>query len=552
VDRHSAVGDASTAGRVFLALLPRLREAGIRTLGEAERACAAISVAIDSQRANWVELGAGAETARAPLQAWPIDSYPYRHRARDVMRAPAKFTNGDATLATALRRMTQEQISSLFVSFEEGPATSAAAGIITERDALRALAKDGAEALNRRIGPMASRPLVTVAADTLVFLAMARMSRLRLRHLGVTDEIGQVVGALSARDLLRLRAEGAVELGDEIELASDVHGLSRAWAKLPLVAAALLAEGLSGLETARLISHQVQLLSQRAVVLAEQRMRAAGQGGPPCAYAFAVLGSAGRGESLLAMDQDNAIIFADGAEGGATDRWFAALAAHATAILHEVGVPYCRGGVMATNPQWRGSRALWQQRIRAWIERPHPQDLLAIDIFFDLRGVHGNVRLADEIWRQGFEAAKGQRAFAKLLVETAGPMPAGLNLFGGFRTDRGRIDLKKTGLFGIVSAARALAICHHIIERSTPARLRGIEALGRTTADDLQALGAAHQTLLELCLAQQVADIGRGVPPSNAVEPRRLSRQDQSRLRAALNAVSHLDALMRDLLFASG
>jgi len=34
------------------------------------------------------------------------------------------------------------------------------------------------------------------------------MNRLKLRHLGVTDENGKVVGALSARDLLRLRAEG--------------------------------------------------------------------------------------------------------------------------------------------------------------------------------------------------------------------------------------------------------------------------------------------------------------------------------------------------------
>src|SRR5205823_14535378 len=137
----------------------------------------------------------------------------------------------------------------------------------------------------------------------------------------------------------------------------------------------------------------------------------------------------------------------------------------------------------------------------------------------------------------------------KLLVETAGTMPAGLNLFGGFRTDRGRIDLKKGGLFGLVTAARALAICHHVVERSTRARLTGVKALSRGGADDLDALAAAQEVFLDLAVGQQLDDIGRGVPPSNAVEVKRLSPRDRGRLRDALKAVGHLDDLTRDLLF---
>ena len=104
---------------------------------------------------------------------------------------------------------------------------------------------------------MATRPLVTVPADAFAFLAMARMNRLRIRHLGVADATGRVVGALSARDLLRLRAEGSIELGDEIDQAADVHDLAGAWAKLPQVVAGLVGEGLSGNEIATLISHQL-------------------------------------------------------------------------------------------------------------------------------------------------------------------------------------------------------------------------------------------------------------------------------------------------------
>jgi DNA polymerase-3 subunit epsilon/CBS domain-containing protein len=296
------------------------------------------------------------------------------------------------------------------------------------------------------------------------------------------------------------------------------------------------------------ISRELGALTRRAAILAERKMAAGGQGPPPCPYAMCVLGSAGRGESMLAMDQDNAIVFATGEPGGMEDRWFAQLGAIVADILHEVGVPYCSGGVMARNEQWRGSVKTWRARIDEWIARSSPQDLLSVDIFFDLVGVHGDVTLANEIWEHGFDAAKGNAGFAKLLAEAAGRLESGLTLLGGFATENGRIDLKRTGLFGVVTTARVLAIRHHILARSTPARLAGLAALDKGTSD-LEALSSAHAVFVDLILAQQVADIDAGRPPSNKVEVKRLSRADRARLKDALRANAHLDALTRDLLF---
>jgi CBS domain-containing protein len=548
VDRHSALGDALMAARIFLALLPKLREKGIRTLAEAERASQRLPSALEEpRRAGWLASRRAAAGDDEP--AVRIDSYPYRRRVSDVM-SPPRIMAADAPLTAALSRMAEERISSVFVRFDAGEQAlvPSEAGIVTERDVLRLMAGKGAEALRMSIGEAAKRPLRSVPHDAFAYLAMARMNRLRVRHLGVTDDGGRLVGALSARDLLRLRAEGTVALGDEIEEAAGTHELGHAWAKLPQIVAGLREEGLTGIEIAALISHQLGLLTQRAAVLAEQRMREAGRGEPPCSYALAVLGSAGRGESLLAMDQDNALIFADGVESADADGWFEALGAHVADILHEVGVPYCKGGIMAKNPQWRGSVSTWRKRISQWIERSRPQDLLSVDIFFDMRGVHGDTGLADLLWREAFAAAKGQAAFAKLLVESAGSVEPGLNFFGGFRTAEGRIDVKRTGLFGLVSSARAVAICHHVTERATPARLAGIKALGRNEGD-LDALVEAQQVFIELALDQQIEDMARGIPPSNAVEVKRLSSRDRKRLRVALKAVAHLDELTRDLLF---
>jgi DNA polymerase-3 subunit epsilon/CBS domain-containing protein len=548
--RHSALGDAMTTAAVFHALVPKLRERGIRTPAEAMSACRALTDALDQQhRAGWVEAveSPGGDTERALGR---IDSYPYRHRIRDIMSAPAKFIGAQTSLGSALQSMARERVSSLYVTGAEGgqPSRPAETGIITERDVLRALADAGPAALDMPVSAVMSRPLAAVSGGDFVYRAIGRMSRLRTRHLGVTDEAGRVCGALSARDLLRLRAEDAVMLGDELDAADDVHRLGRAWSKLPQVAAGLLREGVSGGDIAAVISSELCDLTRRAAVIAEQRLAASGRGGPPCPYAVAVLGSAGRGESLLAMDQDNAIVFAEGAADGPEDRWFAEIGVHLADILHEVGVPYCKGGVMASNPAWRGSLDTWRERVAGWIGRAQPQDVLSVDIFFDMRGVHGDVGLAEAVWRTGFDAAKGQLAFAKLLVETAGTMDAGLGYFGGFRTDRGRIDVKKAGLFGLITAARALAVCHHVVERATPARLAGIKALGRG-GDDLDALVEAQQVFLDVLIAQQIEDMGRGIPPSNTVEIRRLSRGDRDRLRGALKAVGHLHQLARDLLY---
>jgi CBS domain-containing protein len=544
-DRHSALGDARTAARIFQGLVPRLRGRGVRTLAEALRSCRSLTTVLEQQhRAGWRETGMPDD---APHEVARIDSYPYRHRVGQLM-SRARFIDPAASIGDALDAMTGAGISSLFVA-PPGAALPQDTGIITERDVLRAVARDRREALALPVTRAMSRPLATVPEDAFAYLAVSRMNRRKVRHLGVTDETGAVVGALSARDLLRLRAEGGVLLGDRIDQAADVSDLARAWGSLAQVAAGLGREGLSGREIAAVISRELGAMTHRAAVLAEQRMREAGHGGPPCPYSLAVLGSVGRGESLLAMDQDNAIVFAEGAPDGPQDRWFAALGAHVADILHEAGVPYCAGGVMARNPAWRGSHATWRARMRDWIRRSSPQDLLCVDIFFDLRGVHGDTASAAALWREAFDLAAGEVTFAKLLAETAGTVAPALSWLGRFKTVDGRIDLKKSGLFGIVSMARALAIRHHVVHRPTAARLAGIKAAGLAAESDLDALIDAQATFLDLILDQQIRDIQAGIPPGNAVEVKRLPGRERARLHAALEAVANLDTLTRDLLF---
>jgi DNA polymerase-3 subunit epsilon/CBS domain-containing protein len=291
-------------------------------------------------------------------------------------------------------------------------------------------------------------------------------------------------------------------------------------------------------------------MTARATVLAERALQNRGLGSAPCPYAALVLGSAGRGESLLAADQDNALVFASGDPGGEHDRWFAALAGEMSDILHAAGLAYCPGKVMATNPAWRGSVATWKRRIGSWIGRSSPQDLLSVDIFFDMKPVHGDSSLALSLWRGAFERAHGSPEFAKLLVEaSAGHMAQGLTWFRRFKTVNGRIDLKRTGTFGVVMAARALAIRHHIVERSTFARLATLKARGVAHEVDFDRFEEALELFLKLLLQQQITDIRQGRQPGNGVAAQTLSRHEREQLREALSSVGHIGDFVRDLLF---
>lgn len=547
IKRHSALADAMLAAEVFLALLPELMRKGIRTFGAAEAACRSLTASlIDYHRAGWVEpiAPAAAVTSASPARR---DLYAYRHRVADLMSAPPRFVPSDTPLAEALNLMMHERISSVFVG--DADATDAGrGGIVTERDVLRAFALRQSDAFEAVVGELMSSPLLTVASDAFVYVAIARMRRFQIRHLAVVDERSRIVGAVSARDLLRQHAEPIILLDDEIELADSTQSLSKVWAKLHIAVAAMRSE-VPARELAGLISQIICEMTARAVVLAERRMLERGLGLPPCPYAMLVLGSAGRGESLLGADQDNALVFLSGEIDGVEDRWFAALAAEVADSLNIAGLRYCPGGVMAKNAAWRGSIATWTRRVENWIDGSSPADLLSVDIFFDMKPVHGDAVLALSLRDDAFARGCRNANFAKQLVEaSAGHMASGLTWFGRFNATKGRIDLKRSGTFGLVTAARALAIRHDVRERSTFLRLQGLKAKGLGHEPDFDRFAGALDLFLELMLRQQLRDV-EDSSPSNDVDLNALSRVERGQLRLALAHVADIDNFVRDLLF---
>lgn len=471
-----------------------------------------------------------------------IDAFAYRHRVLEVMTTPVVTIAPEASLETATRLMREKRISALIaLDGHEAPA-----GILTERDVLTAIARDGAAALTAPVGRLMTRPVVTVPPDAFLHVALARMERHGFRHLAVAEASGgRLLGILSARALLKERAAAALALGDDIASAADADGLGAAYRRLPQLARALVAEGLRTFEIAQVISDALGSLTGRAAALAAAAMAADGRGAAPAPWAFLVLGSAGRGESLLAADQDNALVHGGGED---LDPWFAELGARTADLLNAAGLVYCPGGVMAKNSGCRHSLAGWKHEIDRWVDERQPIDLLNADIFYDFRPVQGDSALADDLRGYALGAAKSPAFLMRLAHMLDASSPALSPVFGRFRVKAGRVDLKRGGLRSLVAAARILALRIGAPALSTEGRLVTATEAGLLPPDDLALFRDAAERLLRHILEQQLTDIEAGRPPGTTVEIRRLTRIRRERLRAALLAVGRIDLVVRDAL----
>lgn len=530
-NRHSALGDATTTARIFLALLPLLRKAGIRTIADAQRASASLPQHPSAQSAYATKLDSIGRQDDTDVVATirRIDSFPFQYRVADVMSSPALIVEADMIPARLATVLAEQNKSAAFVILSEAEGSF---GIVTERDLMRLLAREGV----KNIGEMANAPLLTVDEDAFIYQALGRMHRASIRHLGVTDASGALVGALSSGDLLRQRADDAIEMSGNWEGASGAEALAKNWGRLPLIARSLLEEGVQIPHITAVLGEQLAAVTRRAAELAEAQMIQNKKGPPPVPYAVLLLGSGSRGETLLAPDQDNAIVYADGCADA--DNWFANYGEILSDLLDQAGVPYCKGGVMASNLEWRQSLAGWKTTIQHWLKRAVWKELLNVDIFYDFQPVHGDGALARELRDYAYDLAGKSPIFIRQLSAMATSFDAPLGYFGNFKTVNGRVDLKAGGTLPIVSGARVLALRHGISEGNTRRRIACVKELDVVNGDDLDDILSAHDVLVRHILEQQLEDMAVGIAPSSRVDIKRLSKRTRGKLKKALETVA--------------
>lgn len=104
------------------------------------------------------------------------------------------------TLLATVRVLTEKRIGAVIVEDEH----LRPAGIFTERDFAKAVAKHGETALHMPIGKLMSAPLITCRPADRIDAAMALMTRAKIRHLPVMED-GELLGIISIGDLVSQR-----------------------------------------------------------------------------------------------------------------------------------------------------------------------------------------------------------------------------------------------------------------------------------------------------------------------------------------------------------
>lgn len=99
----------------------------------------------------------------------------------------------------AVKLLAENKIGSLPVTRQ-----GKVAGIMSERDIVYCLAREGAAVLDFRVERVMTAPAITVTPDVPVLSALSTMSRRRIRHLPVVED-ERLIGIVSIGDLVAWR-----------------------------------------------------------------------------------------------------------------------------------------------------------------------------------------------------------------------------------------------------------------------------------------------------------------------------------------------------------
>ncbi|SDZ37500.1 CBS domain-containing protein [Jannaschia faecimaris] len=105
-----------------------------------------------------------------------------------------------ASIADAVAELAARRIGALVVSGDGRRAQ----GILSERDIVRELGRDGADILTRTVGDMMTRDLKTCAPGDDAQAILEAMTEGRFRHMPV-EEDGLLIGMISLGDVVKAR-----------------------------------------------------------------------------------------------------------------------------------------------------------------------------------------------------------------------------------------------------------------------------------------------------------------------------------------------------------
>jgi len=464
----------------------------------------------------------------SPTELERTDEAPAAAALERLVRRPIEACLPQTPTRIALESMRRLKIGAMVVVDD----ARRPVGILTLRDVVDRVAL-AAGALDAPIASVMTSDPVGLSRRASAYEAARLMVRKGVRHVLVLDADERVFGIVSERDLFGMQTTGVRHLSLAIKSADDVAEVEAYGRDVQALARTMVQQGAATGPLTAFISSLIDLLTERIVQIEFER---AGLWGDVC---WIVMGSEGRSEQTLSTDQDNGLVFRSrpGIADDAMRERLLPIARRINDALDRAGYRLCPGNIMGSNPQWCASFDEWRTKFSRWIDSGSPEALLHGAIFFDLRGLTGDIALAGEL-RAGLleHAGKTPRFLHQMAGNAMRSVPALTRWTHDLAPDvAGRIDLKMNGATPFIDAARIMSLATGVDEVRTESRLRGAaRKLGIADAE-IDSWVAGFYLVQGYRLRHQLQCVGRGDTPDNLLAAGELNMLDRQVLRSGLN-----------------
>lgn len=486
-----------------------------------------------------------------------FDRFFHGQRSRRLFRATRSMVSPDGMLtpvrtlmATDLVTTTEttpvcelaEQMSSRRVSSALVLSGDTLTGIVTDRD-LRSRVLAARRSADTPVAEIMTVNPVSLDHSATLFDATLLMTRHRMHHLPVLQD-GKPVGILTTSDLITARQDDPVYIVQRLSRQESVTTLQTVLRDIPQFLLRWTDAGVPADQVSHILTAISDTVTNRLIEMALDEL-----GPAPVPFAWMCFGSQARAEQLLNADQDNGLVIAD----EATDEdmaWFEQLATKVSDGLDACGYVYCNGNVMATNPFWRRRLTGWHQAVDNWVSSFSPHHVMEISIAFDLRTVHGDASLTEQVQSHMLERVRANSIFQAALAENVLEGSPPIGIFRRFVVERNgehkaTLNLKKRGLLPIIEIVRLHALAAGIERVNTLERLDELARGKHMTRYDSRNLQDALRFLMQVRLQVQADQIREGEELSNYCNPHKLPKLAREQLRDAFQLVDSAQKSVR-------
>ncbi|MGR5132069.1 DUF294 nucleotidyltransferase-like domain-containing protein [Vibrio alfacsensis] len=462
-------------------------------------------------------------------------------KARKILSREPVTLEATATIQEAALLMAEEGVTALLIVRPTEEITEddddQLLGILTDRDLCIRVLAQGIDT-NIQVSEVMSYDVVSLDYSAYVFEAMLTMLRYNVHHLPILKD-KKPIGVLSMTDIVRYESQNSLLLVSSIFQQNTVADLKLVSHQVKDCFVRMVSEDANAHMVGRAMSVIGSSFKQRLAELAEQEL-----GPAPIPYCLVAMGSMARDEQLIVTDQDNALILDNSYDPDKHGEYFAQFAKFICDGLAECGYSYCTGDIMATNPEWRKTRAEWEECFASWIDNPTPERLLNSNIFFDLLGVHGRVKWAEQLSGFIVRRAKKNNRFLACMAYNAIRRTPPLGFFKDFVMEkdgrhRNSINLKRRGTAPLADLIRVHSLAIGSRSQNSFERLDDINNAGILPKGRGMDLKDAMELIYMVRIRHQALDIENGEEPDNNIEPEHMSEFERRNLKAAFQILSN-------------